>query len=158
MIEDVKTGERIATTVEPVGRDDLRSLGRGWRFKWIDVVRTTEVFKLIAPAAPNRVLGLVALKRYESYIKITYLESNPNDVGPTKNYRGIAGSLLAFAAQLSFEIGAEGFIALNAKTELIDHYRETYGFERVGKSQRMLLGTRAAADLIKRYGGRPIHE
>jgi hypothetical protein len=73
-------------------------------------------------------------------------------------FRGIPGSLLAFAAQLSFAIGGEGFIAIDAKNELIEHYQRVYGFERLGHSQRMILTTGAAARLISRYGGRPPHE
>ena len=66
--------------------------------------------------------------------------------------------MFAFAARLSFEIGGDGFIAIDAKTELIEHYQRAYGFERLGHSQRMILTTGAAARLIDQYGGRTSHE
>jgi hypothetical protein len=88
---------------------------------------------------------------------VTLLESHPQNVGRTKKFRGIAGSLFAFAVQLSFELGGDRFIAIDAKTELLEHYQLTYGFERLGHSQRMILTTGAAARLIGRYGGRSPH-
>jgi hypothetical protein len=154
MIEDAETGDHIATEVRPVAADDIRSLGAGWRFDWRAEVERAEVFKLLDPAAPQAILGLMALRRQLNYIEVTLLESHPQHVGKAKRFRGIAGSFFAFAVQLSFAIGAEGFIAIDAKSELIEHYRRVYGFERVGKSQRMILTTGAAARLIEQYGGR----
>ncbi len=74
-------------------------------------------------------------------------------VGKRKKLGGIPGSLLAYAAQLSFAIGGEGFIAIEAKTNLIEHFQKTYGFKRVGQSQRMFLDNEAAAHLISHYQG-----
>jgi hypothetical protein len=151
MIEDVETGRRIATAVKAIDPRDLRSLGRGWRLDWKDIARTAEVFKLIRPRAPRRPLGLIALERHGDFVEITHLEAHPDHVGRGKKLRGIAGNLIAYAAQVSLEMGAEGFVALVAKTELIDHYRKTYGFQRVGNSHRMILGELAASRLIRTY-------
>ena len=96
--------------------------------------------------------------RCENYVEVRFLESRPGEVGRTKKFRGIAGSLLAFAARLSFDLGGDGFILLVAKTELLEHSERTCGFERVGRHQRMILGTKASAELIATYGGRPTHE
>jgi len=158
MIEDVETGRLIATDVRPVEADDLLRLGPGWRFDWRAAVEGIEVFKLIDPGAPDAIQGLLALKRHKNYVEVTLLESHPQNVGRTKRFRGIPGCLFAFAARLSIEIGGEGFIAIDAKTELIEHYQRVYGFERLGQSQRMILTTGAAARLIGQYGGRPPHE
>lgn len=158
MIEEVETGRLIATEVRPVEPDDFRALGPGWRFDWRTAVKAAEVFKLLNPTAPNEILGLLALKRRRNYVEVTLLESHPQHVGKTKKLRGIPGSLFAFAAELSFAIGGEGFITIDAKTELIEHYRRVYGFERVGNSQRMFLDTEPAMALITQYGGRPSHE
>ena len=158
MIEHIETGRIITTDVRPVEAGDFQRLGPGWRFNWRDAVETMEVFKLVDPAAPDAILGLLALRRHENYVEVTLLESDPRDVGRSKRFRGIPGSLFAFAAQLSFAIGGEGFIAIDAKTELIEHYQRVYGFDRLGHSQRMILTTAAAARLIEQYGGRPSHE
>lgn len=158
MIEDVATGRRITTNVLPIESDNLRGLGSDWRLNWRASVESMEVFKLIDPAAPDAILGLLALKRCENYVEVTLLESHPRNVGPTKRFQGVAGSLLAFAAQLSFQLGGDGFIAIDAKTELVEHYERVYGFKRIGRSQRMILDTQDAARLIAQYGGRPSHE
>jgi len=56
------------------------------------------------------------------------------------------------------KLGGDGFIAIDAKTELMEYYRLAYGFEKLGHSQRMILTTGAAARLIGTYGGRPADE
>jgi len=126
MIEDVETGRLIATDVRPVEADDLLRLGPGWRFDWRAAVEGIEVFKLIDPGAPDAIQGLLALKRHKNYVEVTLLESHPQNVGRTKRFRGIPGCLFAFAARLSIEIGGEGFIAIDAKTELIEHYQLSF--------------------------------
>ena len=154
MIEDAETGDCITTEVLPVVAGDIRTLGPGWKFDWRAEVKRVEVFKLIQLAAPEAILGLMALRRHPNYVEVTLLESHPQHVGKAKRFLGIAGSLLAFAAQLSFVNGGEGFIAIDAKNELIEHYQQVYGFERLGKSQRLILATEAAARLIEKYVGR----
>ena len=88
------------------------------------------------------------MMRRGNFVEVTLLESHPLQVGRAKRFRGIAGSLLAFAALLSREIGGDGFVAMEAKTGLIEHYRDTYGFKRIGNSLRMFLDDLAAAKLI----------
>lgn len=158
MIEDVKTGRSIATKVRPIAPDDLRNLEVSWRLNWQATVASAEVFKLIDPTAPSQILGLLALRRQKNFVEVLLLESHPQHVGKTKQLRGIPGSLFAFAVQLSLAIGGEGFLAIIAKTELIEHYRVNYGFQQIGTSQRMILDKEAAAKLVSRYGGRPPHE
>ncbi len=158
MIEDVETGGLIHTDVRPVEPGDFLRLGLGWTFDWRAAVESQEIFKLIVPTAQESILGLLALKRHRSFVEVTLLESNPQSVGRTKRFRGIPGNLFAFAAQLSFSIGGEGFIAIVSKTELIEHYQRVYGFERVAQSQRMILTTVGAARLIAQYSGRQTHE
>jgi hypothetical protein len=123
MIEDVETGHLLTTEVRPVELDDFQHLGSGWRFDWRGAFESGEVFKLIDPVASDSILGLLALRRHQNYVEVTLLESHPQNVGRAKRFRGVPGSLFAFAAQLSFAIGGEGFIAIDAKTELIEHYQ-----------------------------------
>jgi hypothetical protein len=40
----------------------------------------------------------------------------------------------------------------------IEHDQRVYGFERLGRSQRMILTSGPAARLISQYGGRPLHK
>ena len=150
MIEDIETGRQIATDILPVDPGDIMTLGPGWNFDWSIEIADHEVYKLIDPANPGGTLGLIAIDRCDKHIEIILLESSPPNVGRSKRFGGIAGSLIAFAAQISFKIGGEGFLALDAKTELIEHYRRAYGFERVGR-RRMILATDASILLVRKY-------
>ena len=123
-LEDVETGRIIATEVRAAVPADVLRLEQAWKFDSRATIESDEVFKLIDPADPNAILGLLALRRHDSFIEVTLLESHPRHVGRTKEFRGIAGSLFAFADQVSFKIGAKGFIAIDAKNELIEHYRD----------------------------------
>jgi hypothetical protein len=152
MIEEVRTGRRIGTSVRPVEARDFRGLRVGWKFDWAIAATSMRVFKLVDPTDPDGILGLMALEQRENYVEVGLLECSAENVGQNKRFRGIAGSLFAFAAHLSFEIGAQGFITIEAKSELVDHFKQTYGFERVGNSQRMILGTLPASRLIATYG------
>lgn len=155
MIEDIETGRFLETEVLPAGPKDLRHPGRNWRFDWRAAAKDSEVFKLVDPANPETVLGLLGLRRHSDHVEVTLLESDPRHVGKAKKYRGIPGGLLAFAAQLSFANGSGGYLAMTAKTELVEHYRDVYGFEKIGRGGRMVLDTVNAAKLIGQYAGRP---
>lgn len=82
------------------------------------------MFKLVAADEPDSILGLMSLVRQEGYVEVNLLENSPPNVGAGKIFKGIAGSLLAFAAKLSFGLGHEGVIMLMSKTALIGHYRK----------------------------------
>lgn len=153
MVDDSETDRPIVTDVRPIEPEDFARLGPGWRFDWRDAVESAEVFKLIDHNAPDLILGLMGLKRHDHYVEVTLLESHPRSIGKAKKFRGVPGRLFAFAARLSFAIGGAGFIVIDAKTELIDHFERVYGFERIGRSQRMILTTAGAVRLIARYEG-----
>lgn len=66
-------------------------------------------------------------------------------------YSYVIHHLFAFAAQRSFET-ADGFVAFDAKTGLIDHYRNNYGAVSVGShSIRMFIPDVAGKQLIDVY-------
>jgi len=155
MIEDLRTGRLLSSGILPVSPPDLGSLGGDWNFDWAVQVERYETYKIVAAESPSEVLGMMSIERQPDFIEVILIESNPNDVGHEKRYRGIPGNLLAFAARLSFNLGNEGFLRLVAKTELIDHYVREYGFSRHGHSQIMILNSAAAARLISTFIGRP---
>ena len=156
MIEHVRTGEQVETIILPATLEELRSLEQGWRLSWVDANLVSTVYKLVAPSFADRILGLIAIRRIQQqYVEVKLLESNPRDVGSGKENRGIAGSLLAFAAEDSIFIGGEGCLTIDAKTALMPHYEKAYGFRRLGHSQRMLLEPMDAAKLIRSFSGEP---
>ena len=154
MIENVQTGQRVETVIEPVAVARLGALSAGWRFDWLGQAATSEIYRLLAPTLGGETLGLIALRVITNqFVEVDLLEVNPSDVGRARGWEGIAGSLLAFAARRSILTGGEGYLTLYAKTELLAHYEQRYGFQRVGDSIRMILDDVSAARLIQRYEG-----
>ncbi|MDP4820440.1 MAG: hypothetical protein NWR67_05510, partial [Saprospiraceae bacterium] len=69
--------------------------------------------------------------------------------GKKKKIERIAGCLLAFAVQISFEHGYSGFISLVPKTKLIDLYVEKYGFSQYGR--QLVIEGKEAIKLVQKY-------
>ena len=78
------------------------------------------------------------------------IESAAFNKGKKKLYSGVAGNLVAFACKLSFERGYEGVVSFIAKTQLIEHYRQTLG-ARLFTSNRMFIDTKEALILVSKY-------
>ena len=66
-------------------------------------------------------------------------------------YQGVAGNLFAAVCQESFTKGYDGFIVFESKTNLLIHYQELLGAQRMGNSIRMFVDTQSANQLIKLY-------
>lgn len=47
--------------------------------------------------------------------------------------------------------GYDGFVAFEAKTGLIAHYRKTLGAVQLGRSARMIIAAEAALKLYQKY-------
>jgi hypothetical protein len=152
MIEDVQTGQLFPVEILLASAEDIRSIGPGWRFDWLAEVRKREVYKVRMIKDPNAMLGLMSVLPQSGFVEIALLESDPLHVGRRKQLKGIAGSLIAFAARLSYRLGNEGFLRLTSKTQLIAHYERAYGFVRQGRSHYMILDSDAAQTVIANFG------
>ncbi len=78
------------------------------------------------------VQGLTSLEPADGFVLVHLLESAPHNVGQNKLFRGVAGNLFAFACARSFAMKFDGYVAFEAKTELIEHYRISLGAEQIG--------------------------
>lgn len=81
---------------------------------------------------------------------LNLIESAIFNKGKNKVYTGVPGNLVAFACNTSYERGYEGFLSFDAKTALIQHYKETL-FATHFKGTKMFIETPAAVRLINRY-------
>lgn len=151
-IEDARSGQRYDTRILAVKTVRLLKLSSRGLFDWRAEIAAHEVFKLTIPSISSTIQGLIALERQAGFVFVHLLESHPQNVGRGKRYVGVAGNLMAHAARLSFELGFDGVIAFDAKTELIPHYERSLGASRVS-SQRMALNTFAARRLVEKYFG-----
>ena len=148
------TGKVFATRIVPW--DELTADQRAgfvpWQFDWASEANSPsrEVVALLAEGTET-IQGLLSLEIREGFIFAHPIENAPHNVGGNRLYHGVAGNLFAYACARSFALGFDGYVSLDAKTELIEHYRKSLGAKQVGKSQRMFLETDAANQLVNRY-------
>jgi hypothetical protein len=153
-IENVLTGEVFDTeivhiTLENNGREIKKS---EWVFNWKKELQTADrqVFKLITPQNSKIIHGLLSIEDKDDHIFMYLLENAKFNKGQNKVYVGVPANLVAYACKTSFEKGYEGFVAFDAKSAIIDHYKKTLGATHF-KGLKMFIETEAARKLVKRY-------
>lgn len=148
------TGQVFSTRIVAFGELDAGQRGglSRWRFDWLAESRRrgTNVMALLVEASETA-QGLISLEKAEGFVAVNLLESAPHNVGQNKLFRGVAGNLFAFACAQSLAFGFDGFVAFEAKTELIEHYKTSLGATQVGKSSRMIIASANAAQLVRQY-------
>lgn len=82
----------------------------------------------------EKILGLISLedipKEYRLHIHL--IENSKSNKGKHKEFDNIAGCLIAHTCEIAFEKGYQGFVSLEPKTEIIDLYKNKYGFSEMG--------------------------
>ena len=130
---------------------DLKDIDKSKRFvfKWRNE-RKSEVYKIVEVGL-DAPLGLISFTDFpdEYRIHINLIENSNENKGRNKTYDKVAGCLLAFAVQISFEKGYGGFASLTPKTELIKLYINKYGFKQFGR-QLALYGM-DSINIINKY-------
>ena len=153
-IRNVISGDSFQTEVYRLAKVDLKQITKKnkWNFNWKSEFENNakEVYKLTIINNPGIIQGLLSLSTEQDHIFINLLENAPFNIGKKKIYEGIAGNLIAYACKVSFQHGFEGFVVFEAKTKLIEHYKNTLNAKLVG-SQRMIIDTSAANILIGKY-------
>lgn len=146
--------EEFEAEIVEVEASDFAQIKRNnqFSFDW-HVEQSNHVFKLVSidDDDDEKILGLLSLIDYpqELRIHINLVESSKENIGKDKKIDGIAGCLLAFAAQVAFEKGYHGFASLVPKTVLIKLYVEKYGFTQYGR--QLAIEGRSAIRLIQKY-------
>ena len=132
----------------------------GWEFDWSTIEPEGYEVKALYADGDDRVQGLVALRCDRSIrgVFVRLVESAPHNSshntssqGP-KEYAGVGGHLFAEAVRESIESGYNGFVAMDAKTSLIDYYRDKLG-AKVLFGQRMFIDEGPARRLYEKYYG-----
>jgi hypothetical protein len=110
-----------------------------------------ELYKMVV-AGTNLIQGVIAIEPMESYIEVNLVESAPHNRGKDKEFDLVGPHLFAFACRRSVEIGFEGFVAMTAKTKLIEYYQKEFGAEIIDYTTgRMFIPDVAADKLIRVY-------
>ena len=153
-IRNVISGDSFQTEVYRLAKADLKQITKKnkWNFNWKSELENNakEVYKLTIVNNPNIIQGLLSLSIEQDHVYISLLENAPFNIGKKKLYEGVAGNLIAYACKASFQHGFDGFVVFDAKTKLIEHYKNTLNAKLVG-SQRMIIDTSAANILIGKY-------
>jgi len=153
-IKNVISGDSFQTEIYRLTKTDLKLITKKnkWNFNWKSEFENNakEVYKLTIVNNPNIIQGLLSLSIEQGHIYINLLENAPFNIGKKKIYEGVAANLIAYACKISFQHGFDGFVAFDAKTKLIEHYKNVLNAKLIG-SQRMIIETAAASVLIGKY-------
>jgi hypothetical protein len=153
-LKNTKTGKLKKAKIDKLRSKDQDQVKKSkeYKFDWkLEKKMKYDLYKIYLLDQEDEILGLLSLKdiKEELRIHINLIEISSRNVGKGKEYDRIAGSLIAYAAQLSFDKSYDGFVSLVPKTRLINHYCKKYGFEQFGR--QLGLGYEASVNLIKTY-------
>jgi hypothetical protein len=152
-IENIVTGDVFDTELVLLNSKNKNEIRKyDWLFDWhsqLDLI-DREVYKLTIIGNPNVIQGLVSFSDRGDHIYINLIESSEFKRGKNKIYFGVPGNLVAFVCKVSFEKGYDGFVAFDAKTNLIKHYQETISATHF-KGTRMFIKPDSALKLVNQY-------
>lgn len=153
-IENIVSGDSFQTDITRLKFTDLKHTSKKnkWSFDWKYELQQNDrdVYKLTITNSPEIIQGLVSLTIRPGHVFMHLLESAPFNKGKNKVYNGVAGNLVAFACNISFQNGNEGFVSFQSKTKLITHYEKTLGAYHLG-GNNMIIATDAAQTLVGKY-------
>lgn len=147
-----ETNEYIDTFFKKMSnKEELKELTKDWIFNWN---KEDNVYGLYTKDNKDRLQGLISYKvqKENQAVYIKLLENNPDNI-QNKTYTGVGGHMIAQACKISFNHGYDGFVYLDAKTNLINHYKK-YGAKQFTKSQRMIFDEDASKKLVEEYYGK----
>lgn len=153
-----QNGEIYQADIEVLSKSDLLRLKKseGWSrgFNWAEYLASKNEFtayKLHITGNPI-VQGLVAFAVREGFVELDLIEKAPSNRKPRNEFINIGEVLFAFACLTSFKNNGDGYVLLQAKTGLIEHYIDHYGMEVVNSKKRLLaIPTLEAKRLVDLY-------
>ena len=125
---------------------------QGWKFDWsIPHQNGYEVYELLLKNS-DEVQGMIALRhiRNQYYTHVDIVEAAPFNVGHNGRYKGVGAHLFAIACKLSWDVGNEGYVQFTAKTDLVEHYRQTLNAKNIDW-HTMYIDSYGAIELIRKY-------
>ena len=140
----------VAKTITKEDSEKLKA--EGWKFDWsIPHQDNCEIYALTLKDS-TEIEGLIALKHFRSqfFTFVELVESAPHNYGHNGKFIGVGAHLFAIACKLSWDVGNEGFVQFKAKSDLVEHYRETLKAKNID-AQNMYIDSHAALFLIKTY-------
>jgi hypothetical protein len=151
-ITEVSGQKAIPVIVQGVEPPDFKSITKKqFFFRWDQLRGEADLYKLTIEDSPA-ILGLMALIDVpaEYRIEIKLLTVSKENKGRLKQYEGIAGCLIAYAAKEAVEKYRRlACVSLKPKTEIREHYINKYGMKPGG--EQVYLDGHELRDLINIY-------
>ncbi|MEZ4847524.1 MAG: hypothetical protein R3B93_02590 [Bacteroidia bacterium] len=153
-LKKVSSGESLPANIGEVNEKDQKWIKKSseFSFDW-STEEAYEVYKIYLVEDEQKILGIMSLinRPDEFRIHLNLLEVSKSNQGSKKEIDHIAGCLIAFAAENAFKRGYHGFVSLEPKTVLINHYSQKYDFSQYGRY--LAIEGPASQMLIKKYLG-----
>ncbi len=147
-------GQDLDAAITELAKKDYQRIKKdeGFSFDW-EIEKDNEVYKIYLLSNEKEILGLMSLvDRKEEYrVHLNLLEIRKKHQGREKEIERIAGCLIAFAASAAIKRGYYGFVSLESKTKLIEHYQENYGFRPQGRY--LVIEGDSSQYLVQKYLG-----
>lgn len=127
-----ESGEEFEAVIERATNADLIRVKRQrkFTFDW-SVYLDSEVYKLTL-AGQAEILGLIAIEQHPNqgfrFVEAKTIELLKENIGAGKKLDNVAGCLIAYVCQIAIDNGFEGFVRIDPKTVLYNHYIKKYGF------------------------------
>lgn len=144
--------------IKPISPETAKQMQKynRWKFDWSDSsLQDCSIYALYVEDSPIT-QGLIACRNHKSfkntqgYIEVVLVEANPLNVGKDGKYKGVGAHLFAIACKLSCDLGYDGYIVFESKTDLMDHYARTLQAKKI-INQYMQLDSKASKILIHMY-------
>ncbi|MBR1673106.1 MAG: hypothetical protein IJ702_09265 [Fretibacterium sp.] len=123
---------------------------KGWKF---DCRRTEangyRIYELFL-ANDGVVQGRISLRISGGVADVDIVEAAPHNYGHLGRYKGVGAHLFAIACKVSLDNGCDGVVAFTAKSNLIEHYKESLGAVEIAP-RRMVIFEDAAKKLLEKY-------
>lgn len=154
--EEVKTHYKIIErTITKADVEEMHKEGWQSNFDWKKVQDEGNEIAELYVEGDDRVQGLIGFKhiKRDLYTFVPLAESAPWNIGSGGEYMGVGGHLFAIACKESWDVGNEGYVVFESKTDLVEHYIENLHAQIIGNGTpvRMMLDPYAALHLIKKY-------
>lgn len=138
------SGEIYEAEFSPLTRNDFARLrkGDGWTrgIDWGIYLQSDQAFTAykLHVLGDTTIQGLVAIAVREGFVEVGLAEKAPSNRKPVQRFMNAGELLFAKACLTSLENNGEGYVLLQAKTNLIAYYVDHYGMEVVNGKNRLL--------------------
>ncbi len=146
-----KTNEFHEAVIELVKDEDWEIIEKSGEFVFNWRKEKDYIVHKIRLQIEDKILGLISVeaipKEYRLHIHL--IESSNLNKGRAKVYDNIAGCLIAHTCEIAFEKNYDGFVSLKPKSEIINLYKDKYGFAEMG--QFLFTELENSERLIEKY-------